>query len=84
MKVALSSGELLKLLGYSSSSGAENEKGAAMTLEERLALSPERLHAAPKYGSAHCSLLRRRKAANDPAYGADETVDAYCRDERHG
>ena len=28
MKLALSSGELLKLLGYSSSSGAENEKGA--------------------------------------------------------
>ena len=41
MTVALSSGELLKLLGYSSSSGAENEKGAAMTLEERLALARE-------------------------------------------
>ena len=41
MKVALSSGELLKLLGYSSSSGAENEKGAAMTLEERLKLARE-------------------------------------------
>ena len=49
--MALSSGELLKLLGYSSSSGAENEKGVAMTLEERLALARE-IAAAPSPNSS--------------------------------